>query len=457
MKMKDTMKLRDKWLKNTKLNPAQILVLGFLSIIILGGLILSTPFVTQTGEASGLLTGIFTATSAVCVTGLVVVDTGTHWNTGGQIIILILIQIGGLGIMTMATSVALIVGRKITLKSRLIMQEALNQFTLQGVVKLTRYIILMTLFIEAIGAVLLSIRFMDYYDTKTAIFYGIFHSISAFCNAGFDIIGGGTSLMPFVGDTTFQFIVMTLIILGGLGFTVIMDVFKVRKFKKFTLHTKVVLVMTGVLLATGFLFFFIMEFNNPNTLKDLPLQDKATAAMFQSVTTRTAGFNSIDLAQMYDASKLLTVSLMFIGGSPGSTAGGIKTTTIAVVVLLIVSVVRNRDDVECYKKRISKDNVNRALTVLGIGISLLFTVPFLLSITEKGTSFIVLLFEAASALGTAGLSLGFTSQLSVLGQIIIICTMFAGRVGALTIVFALASKQQQKALIRYPVSKISVG
>jgi len=449
--------LKEKLVDKNTLNPAQILVLGFLGIILLGGLLLSTPFVTQTGEASGLLTGIFTATSAVCVTGLVVVDTGTHWNMGGQIIILMLIQIGGLGIMTMATSVALIVGRKITLRSRLIMQEALNQFTLQGVVRLTKYIILMTLFIEAVGAVFLSIRFMDYYDTGTAIFYGIFHSISAFCNAGFDLIGNGQSLTPFVMDTTFNIIIMALIILGGLGFTVIMDVIKVKKFRRFTLHTKVVLVMTALLLLVGFVLFFVMEYNNSATFGDLPMQDKLTAAMFQSVTTRTAGFNSVDLSQMYDSSKLLTVSLMFVGGSPGSTAGGVKTTTIAIVILLIISVVRNRDDVECFKKRISKDNVNRALTVVGIGISLLFTIPFLLSITEKGTDFITLLFEAVSALGTVGLSLGFTSQLSVPGQLIIIFTMFAGRVGALTIVFALASKNKQKALIRYPVSKISVG
>lgn len=451
------MNIKDNIIKKKDLNPAQILVLGFLSIIVIGGLLLSTPFVTQTGEASGLLTGLFTSTSAVCVTGLVVVDTGTHWNIGGQIIILILIQIGGLGIMTLATSVALIIGKKITLKSRLIMQEALNQFTLQGVVRLTRYIIFMTLLIEAVGALLLSIQFMEYYETKTAIYYGIFHSISAFCNAGFDIIGNGRSLTPFVTDITLQFIVMALIILGGLGFVVIMDVLNLKKFKKFSLHSKVVLIMTGVLLLGGFLFFFGMEFNNPDTLKGLSLEDKATAAMFQSVTTRTAGFNSIDLSLMNDSSKLLTTGLMFIGGSPGSTAGGIKTTTIAVVILLIVSVVKGRDDVECYKKRISKDNVNRALTVLGIGFSLLATIPFLLSITEKGTDFMVILFEAASALGTVGLSIGGTAQLSTLGQIIIIFTMFAGRVGALTIVFAMASKQQQKALIRYPVSNISVG
>lgn len=444
-------------IKEKNLNPAQILVLGFAFIIVIGAILLSTPFVTQTGESTGIIKALFTATSAVCVTGLVVVDTGTHWNMAGQIIILILIQTGGLGIMTMATSVALIIGRKISLRSRLIMQEALNQFTLQGVVRLTKYIIVTTFIIEGIGAFFLSMNFIPEYGTAKGIYFGIFHSISAFCNAGFDIIGNGRSLTPYTQNLSFNFIIMTLIILGGIGFTVLIDVFKTRNFKKLSLHSKLVIIMTVSLLLIGFVFFFVMEFSNPNTLGELPIKGKLTAAMFQSVTTRTAGFNSIQLDQMYDSSKLLTVVLMFIGGSPGSTAGGMKTTTIALVILLIVSVVKSRDDVEFSHRRISRDNVNRALTVMGIGISMGVVVPFLLSITEKGTDFITLLFEAISALGTVGLSLGYTPNLSTLGQLIIIFTMFAGRVGALTIVFALAAKQQNKALIRYPESKVSVG
>lgn len=448
--------LKEKF-QQKQLNPAQILVLGFASIILIGAILLSTPFVTQTGETTGFLKALFTSTSAVCVTGLVVVDTGTHWNMLGQSIILILIQIGGLGIMTMATSVALIIGRKITLRSRLVMQEALNQFTIQGVVRLTRYIILTTFIIEGIGAFFLTMNFMQEFDTGKAIFYGVFHSVSAFCNAGFDIIGNGRSLTPYVNMQAFNVIIMALIILGGLGFTVIIEVIKVRSYKKLSLHSKLVVMMTTVLILVGFLFFFLVEFNNPETLQHLSLKDKATAAMFQSVTTRTAGFNTIALDQMYDSSKLMTILLMFIGGSPGSTAGGMKTTTVALVILLIVSVVRGRDDVEFAKRRISKDNVHRALTVIGIGMSLGFVIPLLLSMTEKGADFITLFFEAISALGTVGLSLGYTSQLSTLGQMIIIFTMFAGRVGALTIVFALADKQQSKALIRYPESKVSVG
>jgi len=448
--------LKDK-LKHQNLNPAQILVLGFALIILVGGILLSTPFVTQTGESTGFLKALFTSTSAVCVTGLVVVDTGTHWNMAGQIIILILIQIGGLGIMTMATSVALIIGRKISLRSRLIMQEALNQFTIQGVVRLTKYIIITTFVIEGIGAFFLTMNFIPQYGLPDSIFYGIFHSVSAFCNAGFDIIGGGRSLTPYTENLSVNFIIMCLIILGGLGFTVIIDLVRSRSYKKLTLHSKIVVMMTLTLILLGFVLFFVMEFNNPNTMKDLSLKGKLTASMFQSVTTRTAGFNTIALDQMYDSSKLLTIILMFIGGSPGSTAGGMKTTTIALVVLLIISVVKGRQDVEFSKRRISRDNVNRALTVVGVGLSIGFVVTFMLTITEKGADFITLLFEAISALGTVGLSLGYTSSLSVLGQIIIIFTMFAGRVGALTIVFALAAQSENKALIRYPESKVSVG
>ncbi len=448
--------LKEKF-RQRNLNPAQVLVLGFALIILLGAVVLSTPFVTQTGESTGFLKSLFTATSAVCVTGLVVVDTGTHWNMAGQITILILIQVGGLGIMTMATSVALIMGRKISLKGRLIMQEALNQFTIQGVVRLTKYIIITTFIIEGIGAFFLAMNFIPEYGLEKGIYFGIFHSISAFCNAGFDVIGGGRSLTPYTENLSVNFIVMSLIILGSLGFAVIIDLIRTRNYKKLSLHSKIVVVMTVSLILIGFVLFFIMEFNNPNTMQDLSLKGKLTAAMFQSVTTRTAGFNTMDLSQMYDSSKLLTVMLMFIGGSPGSTAGGMKTTTIALVLLLIVSVVRGRSDVEFGKRRISRDNVNRALTVVGIGFSLGITVLFLLTITEKGASFITLLFEAISALGTVGLSLGFTPSLSPLGQIIIIFTMFAGRVGALTIVFALAENQQNKALIRYPESKVSVG
>ncbi len=444
-------------LKSKKLDPSQVLVLGFSAIILIGAILLSTPFVTVSGESTNFLTALFTSTSAVCVTGLVVVDTGTYWNVLGQIVILSLIQIGGLGIMTMATTIALLAGRKISLKSRLVMQEALNNFTIQGVVRLTINVIKATFIIEGVGAFLLAMNFIPDFGLKRGIFYGVFHSISAFCNAGFDLIGGGRSLTPYTENISVSFIIMALIILGGLGFGVMIDVVKNRSYKRISTHSKLVIIITVSLILMGFVMFFLLEYTNPYTLKPLSFKGKLTAAMFQSVTTRTAGFNTIDLSNLTEASKFLTIVLMFIGGSPGSTAGGIKTTTFAVLILVIVSVVKGRNDVEFSKKRISKHTVNRALTIIGVVFSFALIVTFILTITEKNVDFLTLAFEVISALGTVGLSLGFTSSLSTVGQIIIIFTMFAGRVGALTIVVALAAKQQDTSLIRYPKTKISVG
>jgi len=448
----------DKRFDTQQLNPAQVLVLGFAGIILIGTILLNLPIATNDFTSIGLVNALFTATSAVCVTGLVVVDTGTYWTAFGKTIILMLIQIGGLGFMTMATTVAFVIGRKISLRSRLIMQEALNQFTISGVVRLTKYIIYMTFIIEGIGAALLSMKFIPIYGVGKGIWFSIFHSVSAFCNAGFDIIGNGQSLMPFVDRISINLIIMSLVIIGGIGFTVIMDVAQNRKFKKFSTHTKVVLTVTGGLILGGFILFFLLEFNNPNTLGNLSWKGKFFGALFQSVTTRTAGFNSIPLDQMTMASKLLTVMLMFIGGSPGSTAGGIKTTTIALVVLMVIAVIRGREDAEFFKRRISKDSINRALAVLGIAVFFVLVITLLLTITEKTDNFMNLLFETVSAMATVGLSLGITSKLSFAGKILISIAMFIGRLGPVTIVLALANKQKHnKTLIRYPEGKVSVG
>lgn len=440
------------------LNPAQVLVLGFAGMILLGAILLNLPISSADYKSIGFVDSLFTATSAVCVTGLVVVDTGTHWTMFGKMVILLLIQAGGLGFMTLATTVAFVIGKKITLRSRMIMQEALNQFTISGVVRLTKYIIFMTLAIEGVGAFLLAIKFIPTYGVKTGIFYGIFHSISAFCNAGFDIIGNGQSLMPFAEAVSINFIIMALIIVGGIGFTVIIDVTQNRKYKKFSTHTKLVLTTTAGLIIGGFILFFLLEFNNPNTLGGLSLKGKFLGALFQSVTTRTAGFNSIPLDQMTISSKFVTVLFMFIGGSPGSTAGGVKTTTIALVVLLVISVIKGRDDVEFQKRRISKESVQRALTVLAIAFFFLLSITLLLTVTEQSENLIEMLFETTSAIATVGLSLGITSKLSVLGRLIIIIAMFIGRLGPVTIVLALANRQNaHKNLIRYPEGKVSVG
>ncbi|ABR47813.1 potassium uptake protein, TrkH family [Alkaliphilus metalliredigens QYMF] len=449
--------MKDK-IGHPKIDPTQVLVMGFASVIMIGALLLNLPIAAQDGRSIGFLNALFTSTSAVCVTGLVVVDTGTYWTIFGKTIILILIQIGGLGFMTMATMFAILLGKKISLKERLIIQESLNQNTLTGLVRFTKYIILGTFAIEAIGAFFLAFRFVPELGWAKGIAYSIFHSISAFCNAGFDIIGNGVGLTPYVNDPIVNVTLWAMVILGGIGFSVMVDVVNQRKFKKFTLHTKMVLIITGALLGLGFVGFLILEWNNPETLGSLNFGGKLMAAFFQSMTTRTAGFNTIASDQMTNASKFLSILWMYIGGSPASTAGGIKTATLGVLVFTVISVVKGREETELYGRRIPRTIVNRALTVASIGLVLIVFVTMILSITETGFSFMDILFETTSAFGTVGLSLGVTPELSVIGRIVIIFMMFAGRVGPLTIAYALATQQRKnKGMIRYPEEKIIVG
>jgi trk system potassium uptake protein TrkH len=376
----------------------------------------------------------------------------------GKIVILMLIQIGGLGFMTMATLVAFIIGKRISLRERLIMQEALNQFNISGLVRLTKHILFTTFIIEGIGAFFLSLRFIPQYGRPKGILFGIFHSVSAFCNAGFDLIGQGRSLTPYVDDVLVNVVIWLLIIIGGLGFTVIMDLLRFKKFSKLTLHTKLVLYISGILILTGFVFSFIFEFNNPETLGNLSAKGKFLGSMFQAITPRTAGFNTLPMYKLTMASKFFIIILMFIGGSPGSTAGGIKTTTAGVLILSIISIIRGKNDTEIFNRRIAKDVLSRALAIVVIGMLWVLVVIMILSITEANKDFLDIFFETVSAYGTVGLSLGITSKLSLIGKIVISFTMFAGRVGALTIVFALARKQQKKkGLIRYPEGKVMVG
>lgn len=438
------------------LNPAQVLVLGFGFLIIVGATLLNLPLASVNGKSIGFIDSLFTASSAVCVTGLVVVNTAEHWTLFGKIIILLLIQFGGFGFMTMATMVALLLRKKITLKTRLMMQEALNHFSLSGLVKLTRYIIIITLMVEGIGAVLLSSKFIPLYGIKKGIWYSVFHSISAFCNAGFDITG--SSMVNFADSFIINITLSLLIIIGGLGFTVILDIIHTRSLKKLTLHTKLVLMLSGILLALGFLFVLILEYNNPNTLGDLSFNGKILASVFQSVVPRTAGFNSVDMASLTNGSIFIIMLLMFIGGSPSSTAGGVKTTTIGVIVLSIISVVKGETEVQIFKKRIANETIFRALAVAGIGFVIVTLVVLILSITESAQSFITIVFEAISAFATVGLSRGLTPELSTVGRLVITVTMFIGRLGPLTMAFAFANKRdKKKAKIRYSEGKIMVG
>lgn len=438
-----------------KIKPTQILSFGFAFLILAGGILLSLPAASKSGESIGLLNALFTATSAICVTGLVVVDTYTQFSIFGQIVIMVLIQIGGLGIMTMATLVFLLLRRRITLRERLVMQEALNQLTLSGLVKLTQRILVITLVFEGIGALLLAIGFAKYYGIGQSLYYGLFHAVSAFNNAGFDIVGGFRNITPFVEDPIINIVIMSLIVCGGLGFSVIYDILSARDFKRLSLHSKVVITMTLILLFSGFIMFYVLERTNPKTMGALTPTGKILAAAFQSVTTRTAGFNTINLEDLTMPSKYLTILLMFIGASPASTGGGIKTSTFALIIMMIYTVLASKENVEVYQRRIPTDNIFKAVVIAVISMLLVFTSSFLLTITEQA-DFLSILFEATSAFGTVGLTLGITSDLSAFGKIIIMLTMFAGRVGPLTLALALGSRTN-KALIKFPEERILVG
>lgn len=440
-------------IKGFKLNPPRVLALGFASLILLGGILLSLPIATQQGESIGFINALFTSASAVCVTGLVVVNTGEFWSLFGQITIIILIQMGGLGFMTMATIGALVIGKKITLKERLIIKEQLNQETMSGLVKLTKYVILSTFAIEAIGALLLSTRFIPIYGWAKGSYFSVFHAISAFCNAGFDLTGD--SIVPFVGDFVINMTISGLIILGGLGFSVYIDISRQKSFKKLHLHSKLVLTITGLLLIVGMVVFLLIEYNNPLTLQTLSTSEKLIASFFQSVVPRTAGFNSVSMSGLYDTTVFFMIILMFIGGSPGSTGGGIKTTTFGTLMLTTISVIRGEKDVVAYRKRISDDIINRSLAIATIGIILIIGVSFVLTVTESAT-FLDVLFETTSAFATVGLTRGITPSLTDLGKIILTLTMYAGRVGPLTMAFAFAKQNAHKGF-KYSDGNIMVG
>jgi trk system potassium uptake protein TrkH len=437
-----------------KLTPYQILALGFAGLIVIGALLLMTPMASKTGQSLSFVDALFTATSAVCVTGLIVVDTGTYFSLFGQIVVIVLIQAGGLGIMTMATLMALIMRRKIQLRERLIMQEALNHMTVSGVVRLTQYIIFATFFLEFIGGTILAIRW--YSDLgSTGIYYGYWHAISSFCNAGFDLFGNFSSLTSYVDDITVNLTVASLIILGGLGFTVIFDVWDNRQWSKFSLHTKLVLMTTTVLLIIGTIVILLLEMNNPETLGELPWKSKILASYFQSVSPRTAGYNTVDISKMQDATLFFTIILMFIGASPASTGGGVKTTTLGVMIAAIWALITGKNDAEIFRRRINQNIIYKAFTVFFIAATLVIVVTMMMSISEK-VSFLRLLFEVVSAFGTVGLSTGITSSLTVHGKLWLIVTMFAGRLGPVTFALALALRSRKDG-IHYPEGKINIG
>lgn len=456
-----------------KLHPTQILVGGFLAVILIGSILLSLPISSATGSYTSFEDALFTATSAVCVTGLVVVNTAAHWSLFGKIVILICIQIGGLGFMSLVSMIFVALGKRITLKNRMVMQEALNFKTTAGVVRFTKMVVKGTLIVEGVGALLLAFIFVPEYGVGKGIWYSIFHAISAFCNAGFDIIGD-SSLTPYVGNTIVNFVIMALIVIGGLGFSVWLDTYKAieRKIKapknytwrqtinKLCLHTKLVYVITAVLLLLGFIVTLVLEFANPGTLGPLTLKEKIYAALFQSVSPRTAGFNTVNLAELTDTSKLFTILLMMIGGSPAGTAGGIKTVTIGVLVLCAISTIKGNNQTVIFKRKISFNTITRSLTIVMIAISVVIVSVGCLSLTEEFT-FMEILFETVSAFATVGTTLGITPFLSSIGKLLIIIVMFIGRLGVITTAVALmvrqGNKENSKGNIQYPEEKVMVG
>lgn len=445
-----------------KLNPSQIMVIGFATVILIGAILLSLPIATKTGESIPFIDALFTSTSAVCVTGLVVVDTATYWNLFGQIIIIILIQVGGLGFMTITTLFALITKKRINLKERLLIQEALNQIDLSGLVKLTRYVLLMTFIIEGIGALALSTVFIPEFGIVKGIWYSIFHSISAFCNAGFDLMGtvSGpfTSITRYVNNVTISLTISILIILGGIGFPVILDVVKNKKISKLNIHSKIVLITTSVLLLVGTLLILFIEYSNEKTLGNLPLSGKLLGAFFQSVTPRTAGFNTVDLAAMHQGSLFIMIILMFIGASPCSTGGGTKTTTLATIILSVRSFIFEKEDIEVFERRVGVATVRKSIGIFFIGISVVIAGIILINLTQDSFDLIESAFEVVSAFATVGSSIGGSPNLNIFGKIIIMMYMFMGRVGFLTIFIAIISNHNaKKQVIRYPEGKIIVG
>jgi trk system potassium uptake protein len=438
------------------LDPPKVLVIGFATIILIGTMLLMLPIATNDGKGLPFLDALFTATSATCVTGLVVVDTGTTFTLFGQLVILTLIQVGGLGFMTFATLFSFLLGKRISLKERLLLQEAMNNLSMEGIVRLVKRVLIFTVVIELVGGLLLAIRFSLDMPLLKAFYFGMFHAISNFNNAGFDLMGDFRSFTGYVEDPVVTLVLCALITLGGIGFIVMNEVYEYRQTRRFSLHTKVAVATSGLLLVFSVLVIFLLELHNPKTLQPLSPLGKLLASLYQAVTPRTAGSNTLNIADLTQPTLFFIIFLMFIGASPGSTGGGIKTTTFATLLGAVWSQIRGKEDVIFFKKRIVYSTIYKSLTVTISGLFIVMFVTMLLTITEKGKDFLMILFEATSAFGTVGLSMGLTPELSPFGKVLIIFTMFAGRVGPLTIAYAVTLHRKPDPF-RYPKGKIMIG
>lgn len=444
--------------RKKRMTSFQVITIGFLSVIFVGSILLMLPVSSKTGHFTPFLEALFTATSATCVTGLVVHDTATYWSGFGQLIILLLIQTGGMGVVTVAVSLATISGKKIGLMQRSTMQEAIAAPSVGGIVKLTGFILKSTMLIELTGAILMLPVFWKDCDGLWGIWYAVFHSISAFCNAGFDLMGNRaqySSLTGYAANGWINMVIMSLIVIGGIGFLTWDDVrYKGIHIRKYRMQSKVILLMTAILILFPFLYFYFGEFSQ-KVWDDMSTVEKIWGALFQTVTPRTAGFNTVDLTKFTESGKMVMILLMLTGGAPGSTAGGMKITTAAVLFMTLFSVFRKKEDTECFGRRIEEGTVKYASAVLLMYLALPLTGGIIISSMEK-LPILTCLFETASAIGTVGLTLGITPQLGMVSRMILILLMFMGRVGGLTLVFAALSNKQRN-VSRLPKERITVG
>lgn len=442
-----------------RLSPIQSIVFGYIAIITIGACLLTLPISTRAGVWTNFGNALFTATSATCVTGLIVYDTCTYWSVFGQLVILALIQVGGIGFMTLAISALTLTKHKIGLRNRYTMQEAVNASQVGGIVRMTRFILLGTAIFEICGAILLSFRFVPIFGFVKGIYYGIFHSISAFCNAGFDLMGATSgpcsSLTGFWTDPLVNFVIMSLIVIGGIGFFVWADIKKNKfRFKAYRLHTKVVLTTTGLLILVPFFLMLLFERKNPELQNASPWH-YALSLLFQTITPRTAGFNTLDLTKISESSIILMILLMLIGGSPSSTAGGMKTTTFAMLFANMFTIFKQRKHVECYNRRLVDYALIQIISVSSMYLLLFFASSILLCMFDP-VSIKESMFETASAIGTVGLSLGITSTLSGASKLVLIALMFFGRVGGLTLLLAFHDHERVTPS-KYPVENITIG
>ena len=455
-----TLWLRDHLIKSKSLNATRIVAGSFAAIILVGTLLLALPVASRDGQSAGLFTALFTATSATCVTGLTLVDTWVQWSLFGQVVILAMIQLGGLGFMSVITLVSLALRRHIGLSERLVMVSAFNLNDLEGVVRVVRHALMGTFLLEGAGAVLMAVRFVPEYGLLRGIWHAVFHAVSAFCNAGFDLAGGEhgafSSLAGYRDDPLLLGVTALLVVAGGLGFLVWEDLAQKRRWRILSPYSKMVLLITAALLVLGTLFFFVQEHDNPATLGQLSLGEQWLNAAFQSVTLRTAGFDAIGQGNLTDTGKAMSVILMLIGGSSGSTAGGIKTVTVGVLLLALRSGLAGREQVSFRGRAIPYRRVLNAMTLTLVVLFLFLAASMAIS-TAEGVPYLDAAFEAASAMGTVGLTTGLTPQLSPVSQSLLIVLMYMGRVGILSFSIAFIIRSRYPAKIKYPEMNVLIG